>query len=166
MKEKVNYGVIAEQLRKMKNKYKLYEDAENIATMIVEKDNVLSVIQSEERKIKSTIKRDAAVLEGLQTKIASARKEIDICNTETAGKVKKTKEELEYYKGELRGVNADLEGKKLEAQNLGDQVSHQRKELVVVGVEFEKKQKDCVDIESKTDKAKSNLKAIKDSLSV
>ncbi len=166
MEEKVNYSELREYAVKQRKSLKGWERSVEVLDVVIEADRIISAIRDEEKTIKTNILRDGAVLEGLRIELGSLREEIQVCNNEITGKVKKTKEELEYYQVELSGVKAMIEGVKNEAQILGKQVTDKKKELGTVSGEIEKKNKDYVDIQGKANTAKSNLKAIKDSLHV
>ncbi len=163
-KKDINYSEMAAFFRQQKKNFRFCEHGEEMANAIVDQENVLAALRVEEKSLKPNIERDTAVLEELSIKISGARKEIEVCNTVIAGKVAKTKEELSYYEAEVTGKKKALDGVKAEAQQYDNLVQSQKKELDTVSNAFNKKQKDCVSIEAKTDRAKVKLKEVKDSL--
>ncbi len=164
MGEKINYSELAEHLRKMAKRYKLYEDGEKVASAIVDKDNILSNLRDEETLLAVNVERIKVNLGELESVKSKLKQAIRVCETEIAGKVKKTKEELEYLEGEVKAAKAELDGISVKSQAIGNQVIDKKIELDEASVELDKKTKECVEMEGKKVSAAATIQKLKDTL--
>lgn len=165
-KEKINYSEMAAFFRQVKKHYRYCEHGEEMASAIVEQNSILSALRAEEEPLKADRERDRAILEELRINILSARKEIEVYNTEIVGKVNKTKEELSHYQERVSRAKTELNVYKAELQKIVNLIVSQKKELVDVSNEFDKKQKECINLETRANMAENKLEEVKSWLGI